>query len=179
MEAKIFTEENGEYCLDCRKALWAEGNLHDEYSRIKNVITDVDFMFEDESNIYLMEYKNALISNAVNPSAFNPSSGGKIENVSRKFYDSLHYLNIKNKDKPKKYIYVLQYPNGDATSRRLIRNKLRERLPFQIQNRENKLIESVEVLSIDEWNEHTIYKNYPLVKVEDFFHCISETIREV
>lgn len=176
MEEKVFTEENGEYYLDCRKALWAEGNLHDKYRAIKNVIADVDFMFEDDTNIYLMEYKNASVANAVNPSAFNPVSDGKIENVSRKFYDSLHYLNIQKKEKPKKYIYVLQYPNGDVTSRRMIRNKLMERLPFQIQNNDNRLIESIEVLSINEWNAHTIYKDYPLMKIDEFSD--SETANE-
>ncbi|MDD2957120.1 MAG: hypothetical protein PHR92_01100 [Lachnospiraceae bacterium] len=174
METKVFTEENGVYCLDCRKALWAEGNLHDKYRCIKNVIADVDFIFEDDRNIYLMEYKNASAPNAVNPSAFNPLSGGKIENVSRKFYDSLHYLMIQNKGKPKKYVYVLQYPNGDATSRRMVRNKLKERLPFQMQKKNKKLIESVEVLSIKEWNEHLIYKDYPLIKVEEYSETAAE-----
>lgn len=99
--------------------------------------------------------------------AFNPSGDKKIENVSRKFYDSLHYLNILQKNKPKKCIYILEYPAGDSVSRKMIRNKLKKFLPFEIQKNRNKLIESVEVLSIEEWNNDLNYRQYP-------WRCISE-----
>ena len=167
MEANIWVEENGQYALDCRKAIWSSGQLHDEYAAIGNLLNDVDFLVEDVNYIYLIEYKNANVPGAANPGAFNPSGDKKVENVSKKFYDSLHYLNIMQKNKPKKYIYILEYPAGDSVSRRMIRNKLKQFLPFEIQRDKHSLIESVEVLSIEEWNNDSNYKQYPLLNVAD------------
>ena len=163
----IFTEENGYYALDCRAALWASDSMHEEYGKTGNFLNDVDFIIEDEDYIYLVEYKNATIPGAVNPDGFQPMSDKKIQNVCREFYDALHYLTILGKDKPKKYIYVLEYPNGDSASRRLLRNRIKLLLPFQLQLGGNKLIESVEVLSVSEWNASERYGNYPFCNVAE------------
>lgn len=165
---KVFTEENDVYVLDCRNALWATDSMHIEYEKVGNFLSDVDFVFEDANYLYLVEYKNANIQGAANPGAFEPSKDQKIQKVSRKFYDSLHYLSILKKDKPKKYIYILEYPNGDSSSRRMIRNRIKLLLPFSLQEDDSRLIESVEVLSIDEWNESDTYSRYPLCLKEEF-----------
>lgn len=165
---KVFAEENDVYVLDCRNALWATDSMHIEYEKVGNFLSDVDFVFEDANYLYLVEYKNANIQGAANPGAFEPSRDQKIQKVSRKFYDSLHYLRILKKDKPKKYIYILEYPNGDSSSRRMIRNRIKLLLPFSLQEDDSRLIESVEVLSIDEWNESDTYSRYPLCLKEEF-----------
>lgn len=167
MESNIWVEENGQYALDCRNAEWSAGHLHEEYALVGNLLNDVDFLLEDGNYIYMVEYKNANIPGAANPGAFNPSGDKKIENVSRKFYDSLHYLNMLQKNKPKKYIYILEYPAGDSVSRKMIRNKLKKFLPFEIQKNRNKLIESVEVLSIEEWNNDLNYRQYPWRRISE------------
>ncbi|MDE7014672.1 MAG: hypothetical protein K2P19_08360 [Kineothrix sp.] len=92
----------------------------------------------------------------------------KISIVARKFYDSLHYLRLLNKHKPVQYIYILEYPNGDATTRKRLRNRLKVELPFALQDNlgnGKKLIEQVKVLSIDEWNTDSVYGNYPMRKI--------------
>ena len=65
-------------------------------------------------------------------------------------------LNLKN---------ILEYPNGDSASRKMIRNRLKSKLPFALQENIGngiKLIEKVEVLSIAEWNDHKYYGEFPI-----------------
>lgn len=162
--AYIFEEENHFYALDCSKAIWATDSINDLYhDYAKSILCDVDWIIETEDNMLLVEYKNANVPGCSNPAAFKPKEDNKLANVTRKYYDSIHYLNIINKDKPRKYIYILEYPNGDVVSRLGIQLMLQQRLPFGLQNTEeavNKIIESVEVVSIDEWNER--YSKFPL-----------------
>ena len=64
----------------------------------------------------MVEYKNACLASAKNPEAFHPMEDKKISIITRKFYDSLHYLRLLDKNKPVRYIYILEYPNGDVTT---------------------------------------------------------------
>lgn len=164
---KVFIEENGVFQIDCTKALWATNEVHDIYKEIDNRLADVDFVIETDGKLLLVEYKNANIAGASNPEAFNPNSDNKVNNIIRKFYDTLHYLTLKDKLKPKDFIYVLEYPKGDKVSRGLLRNRLQKFLPFRLQNKFSniRLIEKLEVLSIEEWNEHSEYGEYPLSAV--------------
>ena len=50
----IFVEENGRYCIDCSKALWATDKMHDEYQRAGIHINDVDFVIENEDCLILL-----------------------------------------------------------------------------------------------------------------------------
>ena len=62
-----------------------------------------------------------------------------------------------------------EYPNGDMVTRARLRNLIKPKLPFGLQNAMNtsiKLIDEFEVLSIDEWNKHDTYKQYPFCPVE-------------
>lgn len=164
---KIFTEENNVYCIDCTDALWATDKIHDMYQQTAGSLNDVDFVIETKEKIIMMEYKNASISSAVHPERFQPATDKKINNVVKKFYDSLHYLTLLRKEKPKDFIYVLEYPNGDSVSRKMLRNQLKEKLPFRLQesvSRDVKLIDKVEVLSIDEWNKSEEYGAFPIKK---------------
>lgn len=99
--------------------------------------------------------------------ANSPWKNKKISIITRKFYDSLHYLKLIDTEKPVQYVYVLEYPNGDATTRKRLRNRLKTELPFALQENignGNKLIDKVEVVSIGEWNDDSIYGKYPIKK---------------
>ena len=77
-------------------------------------------------------------------------------------------LRLLNKNKPIQYIYILEYPNGDVTTRKRLRNRLKVELPFVLQDSiENgkRLIERLDVLSIDEWNADSVYGNYPMKRI--------------
>lgn len=161
----IFIEENGVYGIDCSKAVWATDKMHEDYQHAGIHIKDVDFVIENDTHILIVEYKNACIANAKNPDKFDPSAEKKIADVTRKFYDTLHYLRLLDKNKPVQYIYILEYPNGDATTRRKLRNRLKAELPFKLQDNignGRKLIDRFAVLSINEWNNNETYGNYPM-----------------
>ena len=168
----IYTEENGQYIFDCSSAIWSTDSIHDCYQGGRLVsgnigfLCDVDFVIESPDYIILVEYKNANIAGASNPGAFNPAEETKLVNVARKFYDSLHWLFLKGKDKPKKYVYVVEYPSGNSTSRLLLRNKLKEKLPFTLQTNttsvHRKIIDEVKVVDISEWNADAELGLYPI-----------------
>lgn len=167
---KKFIEENGVYQIDCSKSVWATDQIHEIYHNAGVQLKDSDFLIESEDSLYLVEYKNANISNAVKPDAFRPEEDKKVNAVIQKFYDSLHYLYLINKQKPVKYIYVLEYPKGDIVTRKRLRNRMKQKLPFELQNNigtDKKLIEKVDVLSIAEWNAHEEYGIYPITEVVD------------
>lgn len=167
---RIYVEENAAYSIDCRAAIWATDRIHEDYHEAGLHINDVDFVIENDSYLFLLEYKNANIANAVKPEAFNPMGDKKIFQVTRKFYDSLHYLRLLDKSKPIQYVYVLEYPNGDQTSRKRLRNKLKMELPFELQKKignGRKLIDKVDVVSIKEWNEDESYGKYPILPIKN------------
>ena len=80
----------------------------------------------------------------------------------------MHYLRLLDKNKPVWYIYILEYPNGDVITRKRLRNRLKAELPFSLQENignGKKLIDRVEVLSIDEWNADSEYGSFPIKRV--------------
>ena len=163
-----FVEENGVYQIDCSKAVWATDEIHEAYHKAGIQLKDCDFLVEDNELLYLIEYKNANINNAEKPDAFKPEEDKMLNKVVQKFYDSLHYLYLTEKKKPIEYIYILEYPKGDIVTRKRLRNKMKQRLPFELQNSigmGKKLIEKVEVLSIEEWNTHEKYGIFPITQV--------------
>lgn len=171
----VYIEENGQYALDCTAAVWSTDCIHRYYQDSAHTygdisfLCDVDFVIETETNILLVEYKNANVPGAACPKAFKPASSDKLQNVANKFFDSLHWLYLAGKDKPKKYIYILEYPNGNLTSRLMVRNELQNRLPFKLQsalsNSSRKLIDEVRVVDIAEWNNDEELGRYPLQPV--------------
>ncbi len=161
----IFAEENGAYCIDCTDAVWATDRIHRDYQEAGLHINDVDFLIENNTHIIMVEYKNACLAEASAPDVFNPMADKKILTVTRKFYDSLHYLRLLDKQKPVQYVYILEYPKGDSTTRRRLRNKLKAELPFALQElvgNGNKLIDKIDVVSIKEWNADGVYGKYPI-----------------
>lgn len=161
-------EENGRYALDCHNALWATDQIHAAYQRAKVRLNDVDFVLETENLLILVEYKIAQICGAAHPELFNPQDDKRADVIWRKYFDSLHYLTLKGKTKPKHYVYILEYPNGDATARRRLRVRIKKDLPFSLHtelNIDSEVISEFSVLSIQEWNDHEVYGKFPLVPV--------------
>lgn len=171
---KLFIDENGEYGLDCSKAIWATDQMHQIYHEASVPLSDVDFVIEDVGAVMmLIEYKNANTKKAIEMShktkPFDPMEETKIYSVIRKFYDSCHYLYLLGKLKPVQYIYVVETPADDSTMRKRLRDKMKTLLPFALQQNMDtgiKLIEKVDVVSIKEWNEDSTYGKYPFVKID-------------
>ena len=169
---KLLIDENGEYGLDCTQAVWASDKMHEDYHRAKVQLSDADFLLEEVNNILIVEYKNADTKKArearYKTPAFNPMDDKKFTSTVRKFYDSLHYIHLLGKNKPVKYVYVVEAPNSDAIMRKRLRARMKTLLPFALQENINtgiSLIDRVDVLSINEWNMHDEYGKYPFVKI--------------
>ena len=168
----LLIDENGEYGLDCTQAVWASDKMHEDYHRAKVQLSDADFLLEEANNILIVEYKNADTKKArearYKTPAFNPMDDKKFTSTVRKFYDSLHYIHLLGKNKPVKYVYVVEAPNRDAIMRKRLRARMKTLLPFALQENINtgiSLIDKVDVLSINEWNMHDEYGKYPFVKL--------------
>lgn len=167
--SQIYQDENHQFQFDFSSALWATDKLHDIYSKNKvGILSDVDFVVETEDSILLIEYKNADIPGAVHPEVFNPVDQKRENKIAFKFYDSWIYLSATQKYKPVKYIYILEYPNDDTVTRKRIRNRIADLLPFKLQKLPEikmEMIHDFEVLSISEWNAHTQYRAFPISPV--------------
>ena len=157
----ILTEENKYYEINCENAVWASDEHHTLYQKNANVLKDVDWLIETTDSILIVEYKNGKVYR--HEESFNPLKDKYVDGVAKKFYDSLHYLTLLGKHKKNKYIYIVEYDNDDGVSRRLLRNRIKKKLPFKLQETVSdtiKLIESFQVFTIDEWNEN--YPDFPV-----------------
>ena len=166
--AKILYEENMNYGIHCGKAVWATDMIHDVYQSSHLKLKDVDFAIETENCVILVEYKNANIKGAKKKREFAPESDDVIASVVQKFFDSLHYLNLIGKQKPVRYVYILEWPGGDSRMRKRLRNYIKKTLPFELQKQLNagkKLIETFDIVSIDEWNRDNLYGQFPCLPV--------------
>ena len=106
-------EENGQYAFNCQKALWATDALHQAYHAAGlHSLKDVDFLIESDQALLMVEYKNASIPGAAHPEAFDPMRVRMVNRLVHKFYDSLPYLALLNKTKPRQYIIVIEYPHS-------------------------------------------------------------------
>jgi len=165
MSGQVYVEENKHYSFDFTNAIWSSDRLNQLYKLVHSLLSDVDFMAETENGIIFLEYKNANILGASNPQAFAPSDDRYIIKIARKYFDSILYALACKKEKQFRYVYILEYPNGDVISRKFIRNKIKPKLPFELQKDQDifeNLIASFEVLSINEWNIHPIYSQFPV-----------------
>lgn len=160
----ILIEENGVYGINCIKAIWATNKLHEIYHDAGVPLKDVDFIIETEKYLLLIEYKNGCIPGAKHE--FRPQDDKKLNSVIEKYYDSLHYVNLLCKDKPVRFIYIVEYPHADKYSRSRLRERMSKSLPFALQesyHKGNMLIDNVQVMSIDEWNQDCTYQSYPII----------------
>jgi len=165
----MLTEENGVYQFDCSKALWATSEIRDQYFNAKiHVLKNADFIIETSDELLIVEYKNSTISGAIKPLAFNPTDDKLKDDLARKFYDSLHYLRLKDKTKPKQYIVIIEAAGSDRAMRLRLRDRVMKELPFSLQTNMNtgiRMLDECQVLSIAEWNAHPKYGLYPCTPV--------------
>ena len=169
----VLIEEKKNYGIDCRKAVWASDEIHEAYHAYGlDILCDADFVLETSDSILLVEYKNSNVpearAHATENTEYDPFQQKKFDKVVRKYYDSLHYLRLLGKEKPIHYVFVLEYPKGNSTSRKLLRNRIKDHLPFGLQEHMStgiKLIESVDVVNIDEWNANVFYGQFPIKPV--------------
>ncbi|WP_302609366.1 hypothetical protein [uncultured Mitsuokella sp.] len=162
---EIYIEENHAYQIDLRKADWSV-ELHAIYRAAHLDLADVDYICERDGKILLIEYKNAKLAfeNGFRAaSQFNPYRDDKVANIARKFFDSFFYLAAHQRKRPVRYVYILEWPKGDAFARKMLREKIAKLLPFRLQMQENikpLIIDDFQVMSIDEWNR--AYKDMPI-----------------
>ena len=169
----IFIEENHCYQFDFNKALWATDQLHEIFHQNGvSILHDVDFIAETSNEIIFLEYKNASIlkarQHANTTKKFNPMADNKVNNLVKKFYDSWIYIKALDKTKPVKYVYILEFPNGDPVTRRAVRNRIVKQLPFALQNLpeiKTNLIDSFQVLDIKDWNKDSYYGQFPIREI--------------
>lgn len=165
----LYPEENGYYALSIDNNDNIIFDLHETFHKNGvSILRDADFVIkDDDSQIIILEYKNGTVGRAAEYASFKPSDDKYIQNVARKFYDTMMYLNHMGYLHPMKYVYVLEFPNDDPAIRKFVRNKISTLLPFKLQqdNRViNQMIDTFEVLSISEWNEK--YPLYQLVALK-------------
>lgn len=175
--SQVFYDEHHLYEIDFSSATWATDQLHDIFhSAGLTILHDVDWVVETNDELLLVEYKNSNHPNARN--VFNPLKNEKLDNVARKYYESIYFLQATRRveNKKKKFVYILEYKNSDSVTLNMVRNQLICRLPFRLQKEFDNLIEDnqlvlssnwiddLEVLSIAEWNEN--YAQFPLRLVE-------------
>lgn len=163
---QIFSDENNSCRIDFSQADWATDQLHDIFHAAKvSLLHDVDFVAETEDMLLFVEYKNSNLPAAVNPGAFKPLEDKRLNRVALKYYDSLNFLRAihHGQGKQKVYVYILECQKGDHVLRSQVKNLLAGRLPFLLQQQNDfpeKMIDRVEVVSIDEWNAS--YGKFPL-----------------
>ena len=166
---QVYFDENRMYRFDFTVAVRSTDKLHEIFSQNKaGILSDVDFIAETESEMLLIEYKNANVQGAAAPGRFDPFDQKRENKIAFKYYDSWIYLKAIHNDKPVTYIYILEFPNGDAVLRRRIRNHIAGKLPFELQKLpqiKETMISGFEVLSIDEWNSHEKYRVFPISAV--------------
>lgn len=164
----IFSDENNKFQFNFSQAIWAINDLKGIYNKkIQSVLSDVDFIAETDNEIIFMEYKNSLIKNANNPKAFDEklTSDDHYIKIAKKYYGSILYTMACKKEKEYKYVYVLESAFAGSTDRKRLRNKIINKLPFELQKDskvKHKLINDFEVLSIDEWNKDPLYSRFPI-----------------
>ena len=165
--AAIFTDENQTCQIDVSSAIWATDQLNKIFSVVKDgVLFDVDFIIEEHERLLFVEIKNANFFGVKNPEAFNPNDQKRLRKIAHKYFDSFHYVRGLNKTfKQKIYIYLVEFLNDDSVMRKSLRIKLKDRLPFKLQELfSERMIDDILVLNFDEWNEQ--FPQFPLLRLK-------------
>lgn len=123
------------------------------------ILKDVDFIIELEDKFIFLEYKNAKVSNANNPQAFDEKikKDNHMQDMARKYYDSLHYFTC-SINKRRIYIYIIETEKITDVDRKNLRIKIAKILPLK---EEFKRLDDFDVISIKKWN-----KQYPLLQIK-------------
>ena len=157
----IYVDENKKYQIDLSAADWSTERLHDLYKTIGNELSDVDWIAETDSEVFLIEYKNTSFA----------GKNGKDEfymKMWKKYYGSAFFMLSRKNEKPLNFVCVVEPAIMDSVQRKRATATIKKRLPFVLQGDADifvPLIKDCYVLSIDEWN--TEYPNFPLQPFEE------------
>ncbi|MCL2054012.1 MAG: hypothetical protein FWG90_06180 [Oscillospiraceae bacterium] len=174
--SKIFYDEHGRYQINLNAAKYAVGDLHEKYKTIGNFLSDVDWIAETDTEIFLIEYKNSAVQGIAEDEGFRAKLKGDnyrifLDSLKKKFYGSTYYLYSCQKCKPLTYIVILEarFLKHNDNLRKRILASIKKHLPFGLQELKlpeikDNLINDVKVLSIQEWNEQ--YPMFPLEEVK-------------
>jgi len=158
----IYYDEHEKFQIDLRKTIWSTDGLHNLYkTTIGNELSDVDWICETESTIYLIEFKtptftwddslckcNGCDCNACKTESRICEKCGKavakkavkkdnylefLDKSRKKYYGSIYYLFAMGKSKPIKYYCVVNHSIADRTWRKKATASIKTRLPFNLQ----------------------------------------------
>ena len=169
MDTKIFQDENHNYQFDFSSALCASNQLNSIFQRnTSSLLSDVDFIAETENEIIFVEFKNAKLSEPADPTSMGPTNEKLQKKLAFKYYDSWLFITATNCCKPITYICIIEFYQDDSTMRRKLRNYVANLLPFRLQKLDSvtqSMIHEFDVLSINEWNCHERFKNFPITPI--------------
>lgn len=169
MDTKIFQDENHSYQFDFSSALRASNQLNSIFQKnTSSLLSDVDFIAETEDEIIFVEFKNAKLPEAANPTSMVPTNEKLQKKLAFKYYDSWLYISVTNCYKPVTYVCVIEFYHDDSTMRRKLRNYVANLLPFRLQQLDSvtrNMIHEFDVLSINEWNNHERFKHFPITPI--------------
>jgi len=164
MNGAKYRDENGKYEFDFSQCeVWEYHQL----AQKTTLLSDVDFVINSEDEVIFLEYKNASIDGATNPSALlcKVETEKFILKAVKKFYSSLflHWACRGNEnDRPIVYILLIEHPEIDGKIRKKLREKISKQLPIRLKDEpviKRNVLNKFEVLNMDEWHQA-----YPLFK---------------
>ena len=165
---KIFLDEHKMFQIDFSNAIWATDKLREIFKVVhNNILSDVDFVAEDNDKIFFIEYKNPSIRSK-GVEKFKVLDDEICNKIAHKYYDSLNFIHsIRKIKKSKVYIYLLEARLSDKNTGKAIRNRIKKRLPFKLEQQselfgitlKESMIDYFDVLNVKQWNEQ--YKQFP------------------
>ena len=152
----IYMDENKKYQIDLTAASWSTGRLHDLYKTIGNELSDVDWIAETDSEVFLIEYKNTSFAGKNDKNKFYTK-------MWKKYYGSTFFMLSRKNKKPINFVCIVEPAIMDSVQRKRATASIKKRLPYVLQNDSDifvPLINDCYILSIKEWNSK--YPNFPL-----------------
>ena len=153
----IYVDENRKYQIDLSSATWHTDRLHELFKTIGNELSDVDWIAETESYVFLIEYKNTSFVGKNGKNEFYTK-------MLKKYYGSAFFMLSRKNDKPLNFVCVVEPAIMDSVQRKRATASIKKRLPYVLQADRDILVPLINdcfVLSIDEWN--TEYPDFPLM----------------
>ena len=116
----------------------------------------------------MIEYKNTIIENAINPDAFDEKLRSKkfYQSMTRKYYGSMFYILACDKNKPVHFVGIIESKlMDDSFTRKRIESSIKARLPFDQHKHSNTpklIVNTFKIYSVSEWNE--TFPMFPLTR---------------
>ena len=154
----IYFDEAMKCKIDLRAALWSTDKLHEVYrATIGNELSDVDWIAETESDVFLIEYKNTSFAGKNGKNEFYTK-------MWKKYYGSAFFMFARKNTKAINFICIIEPESMDSVQRRRATASIKKRLPYTLQESPlifTPLINDFKIVTIEEWN--SLYPYFPLV----------------